>query len=46
MLRNLRNLINADFIVPEHADVGNAVGALVGKGIKRVEILIKTRVIP
>ena len=31
------NLINAEFIVPEHADVGNAVGALVGKGIKRVE---------
>ncbi len=45
-VEELRNLINADFIVPEHADVGNAVGALVGKGIKRVEILIKTRVIP
>ena len=45
-VEDLRNLINADFIVPEHADVGNAVGALVGKGIKRVEILIKTKVIP
>jgi N-methylhydantoinase A/oxoprolinase/acetone carboxylase beta subunit len=45
-VENLRKLINADFIVPEYADVGNAVGALVGKGIKRVEILIKTRVIP
>ena len=45
-VEDLRKLINADFIVPEHADVGNAVGALVGKGIKRVEILIKTRVIP
>lgn len=45
-VEELRNLINADFIVPEHADVGNAVGALVGKGIKRVEILVKTRVIP
>lgn len=44
-VEELRNLINADFIVPEHADVGNAVGALVGKGIKRVEILIKTKVI-
>ncbi len=43
---DLRKLINADFIVPEHADVGNAVGALMGKGIKRVEILIKTRIIP
>lgn len=42
----LRKLINAEFIVPEHADVGNAVGALVGKGIKRVEILIKTRLVP
>jgi N-methylhydantoinase A/oxoprolinase/acetone carboxylase beta subunit len=41
---NLEQLISADFIVPSHADVGNAVGALVGKGIKRVEILIKTRV--
>lgn len=40
---DLRRLINAEFVVPEHADVGNAVGALVGKGIKRVEILIKTR---
>jgi N-methylhydantoinase A/oxoprolinase/acetone carboxylase beta subunit len=43
---NLKRLIDADFRVPEHADVGNAVGALVGKGIKRIEILIKTRVIP
>lgn len=42
---DLRKLINADFRVPEYADVGNAVGALVGKGIKRVEILIKSRVI-
>lgn len=45
-VEDLRKLINADFIVPEHADVGNAVGALMGKGIKRVEILIKTRIIP
>jgi N-methylhydantoinase A/oxoprolinase/acetone carboxylase beta subunit len=45
-VENLRKLINADFIVPEYADVGNAVGALVGKGIKRIEILIKTRIIP
>ncbi|WP_370572411.1 hydantoinase/oxoprolinase family protein [Methanomethylovorans sp.] len=28
-------------VVPEYADVGNAVGALVGKGIKRLEVLIK-----
>ncbi len=42
-VEDLRRLINAEFIVPDHADVGNAVGALVGKGIKRVEILIKTK---
>jgi N-methylhydantoinase A/oxoprolinase/acetone carboxylase beta subunit len=42
----LKKLVNADFVVPEHADVGNAVGALMGKGIKRVEILIKTRFVP
>jgi N-methylhydantoinase A/oxoprolinase/acetone carboxylase beta subunit len=45
-VEDLRKLINAEFIVPEHADVGNAVGALVGKGIKRAEILIKTRLVP
>jgi len=45
-VEDLKSLINADFIVPEYAEVGNAVGALVGKGIKRVEILIKTKVIP
>ncbi|AKB76762.1 Hydantoinase [Methanosarcina horonobensis HB-1 = JCM 15518] len=45
-VEDLRRLISAEFIVPEHADVGNAVGALVGKGIKRVEILIKTRLVP
>ncbi|MCD4703248.1 MAG: hydantoinase/oxoprolinase family protein [Methanosarcinaceae archaeon] len=38
----VRELLDADIIVPEHAEVGNAVGALVGKGIKRIEILIKT----
>ena len=45
-VEDLGRLINAEFIVPEYADVGNAVGALVGKGIKRVEILIKTRLVP
>lgn len=28
-------------IVPQHADVGNAVGALAAKGIKRLEVLVK-----
>jgi len=41
----LEELVSAEFIVPEYADVGNAVGALVGKGIKRVELLIKTKVV-
>lgn len=37
----LKEIIDADILVPEHAEVGNAIGALVGKGIKRVEILIR-----
>ncbi|MDG6244112.1 MAG: hydantoinase/oxoprolinase family protein [Methanolobus sp.] len=36
----LRSLIEADVLVPEFADVGNAVGALAGKGVKRIEISI------
>ncbi len=39
--KELGELIDADILVPEHAEVGNAVGALVGKGIKRAEILIR-----
>ncbi|HWR25881.1 MAG TPA: hydantoinase/oxoprolinase family protein, partial [Methanosarcina sp.] len=38
--KELEELIDAEIIIPEYAEVGNAVGALVGKGIKRVEILI------
>jgi len=37
----LKDLIDAEIIVPEQARVGNAVGALVGKGIKRIEIIIR-----
>ncbi len=33
--------MDADILIPEHAAVGNAVGALFGKGIKRVEIFIR-----
>ncbi|SET08083.1 N-methylhydantoinase A/oxoprolinase/acetone carboxylase, beta subunit [Methanococcoides vulcani] len=40
-VEDVRKLIDADVILPEHSEVGNAVGALVGKGIKRIEILIK-----
>ena len=28
-------------LIPEHANVGNAVGALIGKGVKRLEVLVK-----
>ncbi|WP_440952130.1 hydantoinase/oxoprolinase N-terminal domain-containing protein [Methanococcoides sp. FTZ1] len=37
----IMSFINADIIVPDHAEVGNAAGALFGKGIKRLEIMIK-----
>lgn len=37
----LGSLIDSQIIVPKHAEVGNAVGALVGKGVKRVEILVR-----
>ncbi|TQD29215.1 hydantoinase/oxoprolinase family protein [Methanolobus vulcani] len=36
----LNSMIDAEVIVPEFSDVGNAVGALAGKGVKRVEIMI------
>ena len=39
--KELQDLIDAEIIVPEEAEVGNAVGALVGKGIKRIEIMIR-----
>ena len=38
---DIKALIDAEIIVPEHANVGNAVGALVGKGIKKIEITIR-----
>jgi N-methylhydantoinase A/oxoprolinase/acetone carboxylase beta subunit len=37
----LSSLIDSQIIVPKYAAVGNAVGALVGKGVKRIEILIR-----
>lgn len=39
--KELEEFLDAEILVPEHAEVGNAVGALAGKGIKRVEILIR-----
>ncbi len=41
-VEELNRLLVADIIVPEHAEVGNAVGALVGKGVKSIEILVKS----
>ncbi|RXA19948.1 hydantoinase/oxoprolinase family protein [Methanosarcina sp. MSH10X1] len=41
-INELKQILDADIIVPEYAEVGNAVGAVVGKGIKRLEILIKS----
>lgn len=39
-LEEMTELLDAEIIVPDHAEVGNAVGALAGKGVKRVEVII------
>ncbi|MDR7666777.1 hydantoinase/oxoprolinase family protein [Methanosarcina sp. Z-7115] len=41
-VNELNELIDAKIIVPEYSDVGNAAGALAGKGTKRVEITVRT----
>ena len=41
-VNELKELIDAEIIVPEYSDVGNAAGALAGKGTKRVEITVRT----
>lgn len=38
----LKKLIDAEVFAPEHSEVGNAVGALAGKGTKRIEITVRT----
>lgn len=38
----LKKLIDAEVFVPEYSDVGNAAGALAGKGTKRIEITVRT----
>jgi N-methylhydantoinase A/oxoprolinase/acetone carboxylase beta subunit len=40
-VEQMHNIIDAEIILPPFAEVGNAVGALVGQGVKRIEILIK-----
>ncbi|SFM71140.1 hydantoinase/oxoprolinase N-terminal domain-containing protein [Methanolobus profundi] len=37
----LAEFIDAEIIVPEHCSVGNAVGAVAGKGARKLEVLIK-----
>jgi N-methylhydantoinase A/oxoprolinase/acetone carboxylase beta subunit len=41
LCKELGKVIDADIIVPDHAEVGNAAGALFGKGIKRIEFIIR-----
>ncbi|WP_292484894.1 hydantoinase/oxoprolinase family protein [Methanohalobium sp.] len=38
---DLKELIDADIKVPDNSSVGNAVGALSAKGMRRVEVLIR-----
>lgn len=40
--KELNLLLDAEILAPDHFDVGNAVGALVGKIAKRVEISVRT----
>nr|WP_321497786.1 hydantoinase/oxoprolinase family protein [uncultured Methanolobus sp.] len=37
----MEGIIDADITVPEHAQVGNAAGALFGKGIRRIELIVR-----
>jgi N-methylhydantoinase A/oxoprolinase/acetone carboxylase beta subunit len=37
----LGSIIDAEIIVPEYSDVGNATGALAAKGVRRVDFLIR-----
>lgn len=39
-ISDLKEILGADVIAPKYFEVGNAVGALVGKGIRRLEISI------
>jgi len=41
-VKELKKLVDAEIVVPEYSDVGNAVGALAGKETKRVEIMVRT----
>jgi len=38
---DIKKFVDANILLPEYAEVGNAVGALAGKGVKRIEVLIR-----
>ncbi|NYT19292.1 MAG: hydantoinase/oxoprolinase family protein, partial [Methanosarcinales archaeon] len=40
-LNDINNMIDGDIIVPEHHEVGNAVGALLGDVIHRTDVLVR-----
>ncbi|WP_440952907.1 hydantoinase/oxoprolinase N-terminal domain-containing protein [Methanococcoides sp. FTZ1] len=40
-LNELNEILDADIVVPEHSNVGNAAGALAAKGIRRVDFLVR-----
>ncbi len=40
-VEDVAKYMDAEIILPEHAEVGNAVGALAGRGLKRIEILVR-----
>jgi len=40
-VEQMQNIIDAEILLPPFAEVGNAVGALVGQGVKRIQVLIK-----
>ncbi|WP_231622076.1 hydantoinase/oxoprolinase family protein [Methanococcoides methylutens] len=40
-LNDINNMIDANIIVPEHHEVGNAVGALLGDVVHRTDVLVR-----
>ncbi|MGM0770808.1 MAG: hydantoinase/oxoprolinase N-terminal domain-containing protein [Halobacteriota archaeon] len=40
-LDELKEILDADIVVPEYSNVGNAAGALAAKGIRRVDFLVR-----
>jgi N-methylhydantoinase A/oxoprolinase/acetone carboxylase beta subunit len=39
--KDLEAILDAEVILPEHSDVGNAAGALAAKGVRRVDFLVR-----